>query len=266
MNRRDFMATLGGASALSMINVHPSFSAVDGTTGTTSLYVKGLVMVDFKDPGLLRLGFPKAPGHKATLSIVPQNGTKRTLTMSGQGKVDAAGAASANPRIVVPELVRMKEFYGPSVKSHVDQCPSVLSIPSAAIQSVTTEEVSKDRYTFVRADNGQEVETFRPRQIAETIRIDLLSAGTLKLNDGKVNIPLETARELRVQYAPEKYDSMDPFADHFGHYFDYVERPAAMDFAVVPKKIGGSSAPAPKVGNRFMMLDAYVFCYLVAVP
>ena len=265
MNRRDFVATLGGASALSMINIHPSFAA-DGTTGTTSLYVKGLVMFDFADPELLRLGFPKAPGHKATVSIVPRTGTQRTLTIKGKGSVDAAGLSGANPRISVPEIVRMKEFYSPSVKSHVDQCPSVLSIPSAAIQSVTTHEVSKARYTFVRADNGQEVDTFRPRQIAETIKIDLLSGGTLKLNDGNVSIPLETARELHVQYAPERVDSVDPFADHFGHYFDYVERPAAMDFNVVPKRLTGSNTTTPKVGNHFMMLDMLVFCYVVAVP
>jgi len=263
MNRREFLATLGGASALSMMNVPSALAAVDGSAGTTSLYVKGLVMFDFGDPDTLRLGFPNAPGHKATMSVVPQSGSKRTLAIKGHCILDATGIASTNPRINVPELVRMTEFYGKSVKSHVDQCPSVISIPSAAIQSMSTTEVSPVRYTFVRADNGQEVETFRPRQIAETIKIDLSSSGTLKLNDGKINIPLETARELRVQYSPERADSVDPFADHFNHYFDYVERPAALDFNVVPKKLNGNSAPAPRVGNQFV--DGLVFCFLAAV-
>src|SRR5438445_9305939 len=161
----------------------------------------------------------------------------------------------------------MKEFYGNSVKSHVAQCPSVISIPSGAIRSVTTVEVSKARYTFVRADNGEEVNSFRPRQIAETIKIDLSSTGVLKLDDGKVNIPLETARELRVEYTPEKVEpGFDAFADHFGHYFSYVERPPALDFAVVPKRISGNSSPTPKVGHHFMMLDEYVVCFLTAVP
>jgi hypothetical protein len=265
MNRREFLSVLGGASALSMINVHPSFaSTLDAKSGSTSLYVKGLVMVDFGNPDFVRLGFPKAPGHKATLSIVPQNGVRRTLAVKGNGLVDPGAVASTNPHIFVPELVRMKEFYGPSVKSHVDQCPTVITIPSAAITSITTAEVSPTRYTFLRSDTGAEIETFRPRQIAETLKIDLLSASTLKLDGGKVNIPLETAKELRMQYQPERSDEVDPFAAHFNHYFDYVERPAALDFLAVPKKLGAASSKTPKVGNQFM--DILLFCYMVAVP
>jgi hypothetical protein len=265
MKRREFLSVLGGASALSMINVYPSLaSALDGKTGTTSLYVKGLVMVDFGNPDFIRLGFPKAPGHKATLSVVPQTGIKKTMTVKGHGSVEPRAIASKDPHIFVPELVRMKEFYGPSVKSRVDQCPTVITIPSAAITSVTTAEVSPTRYTFLRSDTGAEIETFRPRQIAETIKIDLLSAGTLRLDNGKVNIPLETARELRMQYQPERTDDMDPFAAHFNHYFDYVERPAALDYLAVPKKLGAPSSATPKVGNRFM--DIILFCYMVAVP
>ncbi len=172
MNRREFLTVLSGATALptlSMINVQSAFATVEETAQTTSLYVKGLVMLDFADPEVLRLGFPKAPGHKATLSIVPQNGSQRILTIKGRGAVEAPASAPGSPRISVPELVRMKEFYGNSVKSHVDQCPSVISIPSGAIRSVTTVEVSKARYTFVRADNGEEVNTFRPRQIARPV-------------------------------------------------------------------------------------------------
>jgi hypothetical protein len=269
MNRREFLSVLGGASALSaatMINPLAAFSEAGPASQTTSLYVKGLVMLDLGNPEFVRLGFPKAPGHKATLSILPQSGTRRSLTIKGNGTVDAPVAASADPKIFVPELVRMKEFYGNGVKSRVDQCPSVITIPSNAIRSVTTSEVSKSRYTFVRADNGEEIETFRPRQIADVIKIDLSSTCTLKLDSGKVNIPLETARELRVEYTPEKVDSMDPFADHFHHYFSYVDRPAALDFDVVPKNLSGNSAPAPRVGHHYTMLDYIVFCYLIAVP
>jgi hypothetical protein len=188
-----------------------------------------------------------------------------TLNVKGTGSVDVSTAiASVQPRIFVPELIRMKELYGSSIKSHVDRCPSVISIPSAAIQSVTTAEVSPVRYTLFRADNGQEVNTFRPRQIAEMIKIDLSSAGTLKLDSGKVNIPLETARELRLEYGPERNDSLDPFADHFSHYLDYIERPAALDFKVVPRKISGGSSPTPRVAQQF--IDFLVWCTLVAVP
>jgi hypothetical protein len=267
MNRREFLNVLGGASAASMIGVSAFASSTVDKVGAdvTSMYVKGLVMVDLGNPDLIRIGFPKAPGHKATLSIVPQSGARRTIAIKGNGSVEAHGIASNDPKIFIPEIVRMKEFYGEGVRSHVDKCPSVISIPKAAIKSVTTTEVSPSRYTFVRADNGEEVNGFRPRQIAETIKIDLLSAGTLKLDDGKMNIPLDSARELRVDYAPERVDpGFDAYADHFGHYFNYIDKPAALDFDVVPRKVSGGSSSTPKVGNQF--IDGYVVCFLTAVP
>ena len=267
MNRRQFLNVVGGASAASMIGASAfASSAVDKVPADiTSLYVKGLVMVDLGNSDLIRLGFPKAPGHKATLSILPKNGARRTIAIKGNGSVEAHGIASTDPKIFIPEIVRMKEFYGESVRSHVDKCPSVISIPSAAIRSVTTTEVSPSRYTFVRADTGEEVNSFRPRQIAETIKIDLSSTGTLKLDDGKLNIPLETARELRVEYAPEHVDPrFDAYADHFGHYFNYIDKPAALDFNVIPKKVSGGSSATPHVGNQF--LDFFVICFLTAVP
>lgn len=267
MNRREFLNVLGGVSAASMIGASAfASSSVDrAAADVTSMYVKGLVMVDLGSPDLIRLGFPKAPGHKATLSILPQSGTRRTIAIKGNGSVEALGIASTDPKIFIPEVVRMKEFYGDGVKSHVDKCPSVINIPKTAIRSISTTEVSPSRYTFVRADNGEEVNSFRPRQIAETIKIDLSSAGILKLDDGKVNIPLETAREMTVDYAPEKVEpGFDAYADHFGHYFDYIEKPAALDFNVIPKKVSGGSSSTPHVGNRF--IDGVVVCYLTAVP
>src|SRR5437879_4183639 len=78
MNRREFISVLGGASALTMaIPAFASTTADKIATDITSLYVKGLVMVDLGNPDIIRLGFPKAPGHKATLSVVPQSGIKR---------------------------------------------------------------------------------------------------------------------------------------------------------------------------------------------
>jgi hypothetical protein len=268
INRREFFGILGGATAFSM-----GISAMASTTGTdktesdvTSLYVKGLVMVDLGNPELIRLGFPKAPGHKATLSIVPRNGTPQLLAIKGRGVIEAKAIAAPDTKIVVPELIRMKEFYGEDVKSHVDNCPGVISIPRNAIRSVNATELTRARYTFVRADTGEEVTTFRPRQVADVIKIELSSVGTLKLDSGKVTIPLDSARELRVEYTPDKGSSAEPFADHFHHYFPYIERPAALDFDVVPKKVGAAGSPTPHGGHRFMMLDAVVVCSLVAVP
>src|SRR5690349_8818687 len=128
LNRREFLNLLGGASAASVIGVSAfASSAVDkAAADVTSMYVKGLVMVDLGNPDLIRLGFPKAPGHKATVSILPQSGARRTIAIKGNGSVEAHGVASTDPKIFIPEVVRMKEFYGDGVKSHVDKCPSVI--------------------------------------------------------------------------------------------------------------------------------------------
>jgi hypothetical protein len=262
MNRRQFMTVMGGAAVLSKVNT--SF-ALDGET--TPLYVKGLVILDMEDSKALKLAFPKAPGHKATLAIVPENGATRTMTIKGHGSLDAKNlTSSGDPRIFVPELVRMKEFYGNSIRSKANDAPSIITIPYNAIRSVTTSEVSSDRITFVRADNGKEVNTFRPRRVAETIKIELLSAGILKLDSGKVAIPLQTARELTVEYTPESMTGFDGYRDHFQHFFSYVERPAALDFDVVPQKVGGSTAPTPRVGHHFAMVWPDAFCYPAGIP
>jgi len=271
MNRREFFTALAGGTAIAMALPHASASTTADAVAKviTSLHVKGLVMVDLGSPDVVRLGFPKAPGHKATLSIVPQNGAKQSWPLKGRGVIDAQAIAEADSKILVPELIRMKEFYGDDVKSRVDECPGVISIPRNAIRNVTATEFTAARYTFVRADTGKEVTSFRPRQLADAIKIELSSPRTLKLDNGKV-IPLETARELRVEYTPEKTASADPFADHFQHYFPYIERPAALDFDVVPRKVsavGATSAPAARhAGHKFMMLDNVAVCSLVAVP
>jgi len=270
LNRREFLSVLGGGTAAAM--AIPAFAFASTSTADkvvtdiTSLYVKGLVMVDLGNSDLIRLGFPKAPGHKATLSVVPQSGAKQVLNFKGRGFLEAKAIALADTKILVPELIRMKEFYGNDVTSRVDECPTVISIPRNAIRSVTAAELTRARYTFVRTDNGEEVNTFRPRQLADALKIELSSAGTLKLDGGKVTIPLASARELRVEYTPDRVSSTDTFADHFQHYFPYIERPAALDFDVVPRKVGAKSSPTPHAGHRFMMLDDTTLCSPVAVP
>jgi len=266
MNRRDFLAAIGGASAVSAVSTMniPNLLAANG--GTTSLYVRGLVMLSVNDPSVVRLGFPKAPGHKATLEVVAQSGSKRLLNFKGTGTVEANGLAAGEPMIKVPELVSMKEFYGKNYRSLISECPTLITIPRKAIQSITTANVSDDRYTFVRTDNGQEVETFRRRQIAETIKINLSSSAILKLDNGKTSIPLDGAKELHADYSPADMANNDGgYAEHFQHYFMYINRPPAADFDVAPKKLGASSTPTPRVGNSFAMYYPYVFCYAVEI-
>src|SRR5262245_29367769 len=261
MNRRHFLTVMGGTTAASIIHTEAARAE-----STTTLYVKGLVMMSVEDSELLRLGFPKAPGHKATLAVLPREGNLRVMNIRGKSSLQTSALQSSPSKILIPELVSMKEFYGDQVRSRITECPTVISIPYAAIRSVTADELSPSRYTFIRTDNGEEVHTFRPRQIAESIKIDLSSTGTLKLDGGKVSIPLAGTRELHADYSPEANaanNTGDVFADHFHHYLMYVDRPPSANFDVVPKKLAGNAASPERVGNSFY--PPFFFCYMVAV-
>jgi hypothetical protein len=260
MKRRDFLAVAGGATAVSMIStVKPVFAE-----RTTSLYATGLVMLSFDDTQF-RLGFPKAPGHDATLDVTAQSGQHRLLNLKGTGSVENVALSAGRPRMVIPELIRLQEIWGDDIRSRVKECPVVINIPYSAIRNISTVAVSPVRYTFVRKDTGQEVETFRARKIAETLKIDLSSAGVLKLDGGKLSIPLDGVSELHASHSPEAgtaTNSGDVFADHFHHYLHYVDRPPAADFDVLPRKLAGDS-PAANVGNRFY--PPWYFCFAVGL-
>ena len=105
MNRREFLTAAGSVGAGIVMSGNSAFAK----TTTTALYVKGLVIVDIDDANNLRLGFPKAPGHKATLAVTPQNGNVLTMTIRGNGSVTAKAMASAKPKIAIPEIVRLEE-------------------------------------------------------------------------------------------------------------------------------------------------------------
>lgn len=262
MNRRDFLTVLGGAGVASLAGIRPAFAGEQ----TTDLYLTGLVMVSFEDP-ILRIGFPKAPGHKATLQIVPVKGSSRSLSLKGNGTLVGSVAGSGKPSIKIPEIVQMSEFFGKGVKANFNHCANIIEIPYSAIKSITTSKVTKDRYTFVRSDSGQAMDSFRPRQVAEGLKLELRSSGTLKLDGGKVSISLATTQELRGEYAPEARDRKPNMVeDHFVHYFQNIERPPAADFLVAPKKLTGAMASAaPRVGNQFMMFDGMPLCFLMAI-
>ncbi|HEX4999589.1 MAG TPA: hypothetical protein VFY29_15280 [Terriglobia bacterium] len=265
MNRRQFIAVAGGASAVSLIT-SPSASAV-AADDATPLVARGLIMVSFEDPIVLRLGFPKAPGHRATVAAQSLTGSRRVINIKGKGAVEAALAGSTAFNVKTPELIRMKEFYGEGVHSRITECPSVIEIPYAAIASITTAGTSDARYAFVRADTGREVASFRPRRIAESIRIDLKRSGALKLDRGKTVLALENLKELRVDYTPDSMapgNSTDAFTRHFHHYLAYIDRPATARFDVTPKKLGEQSV-VPAAGAR-NLLWPITFCFMVAVP
>ena len=265
MNRRHFLAAMGGATAAaaSMAHLNEAFAAET----TTSFYAKGLMIASFEDPNVLRLGLPKAHAHKATLALSPRKGSPRLTDLKGAYVVETAATASGRPKYNIPELIRMQELYGNSIRSKVEDCPTVISIPYAAIQSITAVETSPTRYTFVRADNGREVETFRPRKIAETLKIELSSGAVMKAG-GKTIASLDTMKELRAEYLPENPESLagiDVFTAHFPHYNPYLVRPANASFDVLPKNLGGSSTPAPKQGKSFMPYWPFHMCFMIGV-
>jgi len=265
MNRRDFLATMGGATAAAATLTHLSPALAAETT--TAFYATGLVMVSFEDSRVLRLGLPKAPGHKATLSMLAHDGASRSVNMKGAYTVETGETASGRPDYKIPELIRMQEIYGNNIHSKVPECPTVISIPYAAIKSITASEVSPTRYTFVRRDNGEEIQTFRPRKVAETLRIELSSDAIMKV-DGKT-VALNTMKELHTRYAPEDPASvagMDAFSMHFPYYNAYLVRPAEANFDVVPKNLEpGRQATTTVVGHHFMpRIIPEFFCFVIS--
>jgi hypothetical protein len=257
---------MGGATAAaaSLIHVNRAFAAET----TTPFYVKGLILVSFEDAKVLRLGLPKAPGHKATLSMVPQSGGRQPLTLKGSYSVETAAKATGKPEYKVPELIRMQELYGTDIHSRVSECPTVISIPYAAIKSISAADLSPDRYTFVRSDNGEEINTFRPRKVADTLRIELSSDAVMKAEGGKSMVAMNTMKEVHTEYAPDApatQAEIDSFAAHFNHYYSYLDRPAGASFQAIPKNLSGKSSPMPHVGNHFAMYYPWVACFVIAV-
>ena len=266
MNRRYFLTAAGGATAAAASMVHLDRALAAETS--TAFFAKGLIMISFEDSRVLRLGFPKAHAHKATLSLVSKNDGQRTLNLKGAYSVETELTAAGKPDFKIPELIRMQEIYGSGIRSRVTECPNVISIPYAAIKSITAPETSPTRYTFVRADTGKEIATFRPRKIAETLKIELSSDTVMNLDGGKTTVALNSMREVHAEYAPEDASvvaGVDAFTAHFPHYNAYLDRPANANFDVLPKNLGPSSSATPRVGSNFMPIWPYTLCFVVGV-
>jgi hypothetical protein len=161
--------------------------------------------------------------------------------------------------VKVPELVRLKELYGSEITSRVDHAPNNISIPWSSVRTVSTDKVSLARYTFVRKDNGEEVETFRPRNIAESIRIELTSFGSLDFSLAKADIDVSQAKEIWIEQVPKDMTNMDVYREHFHHYLHYIDRPASQTFDIEPRKVSGAVSYTPRVGNSFW-INELVFC------
>lgn len=245
MNRREFVNALGVSAAVSTFGIRGMASPAS----TIPLFVRGLILISIEDSQYLRLAFPKAAGHKGSVTWQSAQGQKQSATIKGAGVVQTS-ATSGRPEIKAPELVRVSELYGDGVQSRFDGCPAVISIPYAAIASFSTHEVTGGRYTFIRTDNEQEVPTFRPRKIAESIRLDLRSDSVLKVNDGKLSVNAGGQKEIWVEFGPTA-ETGGTFADHFVHYLAHLVRTKEQDYDVMPKKLSGSGS-TPAVGNQFV--------------
>ena len=266
MNRRYFLTAAGGATAAAASMVHLDRALAAETS--TAFFAKGLIMISFEDSRVLRLGFPKAHAHKATLSLVSKNDGQRTLNLKGAYSVETDLTGASKPDFKIPELIRMQEIYGNGIRSRVSECPTVVSIPYAAIKSITAPETSPTRYTFVRADTGKEIATFRPRKIAETLKIELSSDTVMNLDGGKTTVALNSMKEVHAEYAPEDASvvaGVDAFTAHFPHYNAYLDRPANANFDVLPKNLGPSSSATPRVGSNFMPIWPYTMCFVIGL-
>ena len=81
-------------------------------------------MISFEDARVLRLGFPKAHAHKATLPWFEKwwaaNAESEGSLLGGD---DSTG--TGKPDFKIPELIRMQELYGNNIRSRVNECPAV---------------------------------------------------------------------------------------------------------------------------------------------
>ncbi len=258
MKRREFFSVAGGAVAISMLPT----SSLLGADQTTPFYIRGLAMMSFSDPEYLRIALPKAPHHAATLVVTPTDGPPTQTRIEGNGAVEGIAPGGARPDFRMPELIHIRELYRDAV-ARLDQSPSIISIPWSGVRSMSTNVVSEDRWTFVFKDTGEEVNSFRPRKIAESIKIDLVSNATLTMNNGKDSIPLAGTEEVWTDFTPS-HDEAGGFEDHFGHYMPYVGTDEVAE--VIPKKLGRAtqSARISGFGNAFAArMWPFPVCFLV---
>lgn len=245
------------------VSLMPAFAGQQDISQPPAVYVRGLAMLQLEDQDGLRIALPDAPGHDATITFLMHDGKKRMVPFKGHASIQVSDPSSSRPKVHVPEIVRMKEIYG-AVKPALERSPKTVSIPWSGIRSVTTEKVTDARYTFVRKDTGRELETFRPRQIAESIRIELTSGGRIDFGASRGSVGLEGVKAVWIEYLPHDMTRGNPYMEHFHHYLHYVERASGYTFDVEPRKIGTPAGVSPRIGNSFW-LDVYVICYVVAV-
>ncbi len=264
MNRRHFLYVSGTGLAAMRATVATSRPQ----TTTTPLFVRGLAMVKFNDPDYLRIALPEAPHHTATWAYSPVAGdpVNDLVTQPLKGNITVGGIApgGGNPDIRLPEVIQIRELYPNSV-GNFKSSPTVISIPWTAVRGVSADVLSEDRWTFVWKESQEEVLTFRPRRVAESIRIDIVSEAILAVG-GSQQIPLGSVSQVRTEFVPA-HEDMGDFTEHFAHYMPYIETATSMD-PVQPRKLGGSpSRPVNVAGASaaFARMWPFFSCFVIEV-
>lgn len=249
MNRREFSVTAAGLTAFSLMSGGFRLAAARAGERTTPFFVKGLAMVSFGDTNL-QIALPKAPHHAATLGVVPSGGGDAISTpLHGNGRLIASASGGQKPEVRVPSLVDVRELY-PHAVARIENSPTIITIPWSRIASVTAETLSEERWTFVEKATGNEVVTFRPRKLAESLRFDLLSAGTFEIND--TTLDLGDVDQISTDFVPTTNDT-GGYTDHFHYYMPYLELEAGAP-ELEPRELTrrARNRPVPSgVGNAF---------------
>jgi hypothetical protein len=225
-------------------------------------------MLKFNHPDFLMIALPDAPHHAATLTEVPVSGEAVSRSLKGHITIDGVATGGRNPGIRLPQVIQMRELFEGSA-GDFEHSPTVISIPWSAVKSVSVDVLSDDRWTFVWAESGEEVASFRPRKVAESIRVDLVSDGVLTVSGGEVSIPLREVSEVRTDFVPI-HDNIGDFSDHFVYYMPYIQVPGEGP-AVSPKKLGREARRSPvTAGNAFAGVSnprvwPWFACFMVEV-
>jgi hypothetical protein len=268
MNRREFWMTTAGATALSVLGGSvTSLFARAAMHGTVPFHVKGLAMMDFSHPEHLTIALPEAPHHAGTVQYTPVNGATEIFPVKGRGAVAGSNGHGPKPDVRVPQLVDVQELY-PGARPRLERSPTLISIPWSSVKGISAETLSEDRWTFVNKATGEEVITFRPRQVAETVRFDLVSSGTLRVNDGELAIDLADVRDVSTEFVPTS-DEMGGYMSHFAYYLPYVE--IGQDAPELePQPVGfrptQPATPMPAMGHSFAAAGLRVWPYTSCFP
>src|SRR5438105_14378383 len=172
MKFRNLLTAISVFAAVTFTSL--AFSAQPETVHPPTVFVRGLLMLQLEQQDGLHIVLPDAPGHNANITFVMRDGERRVMPFKGHSAIKIANSEST-PVVKVPELIGLKELFGSDITPKLDHAPNNLSIPWSSIKTVSTDKVSSVRYTFVRKDNGAEIESFRPRNVAESIGIELTS-------------------------------------------------------------------------------------------